>query len=146
MNNNLEGEKNMANRERKIYMLSKKNVDYIEELKEKRDLKYNSEALDLIIREHRTNSDMTTEVMIKLIGEKLAEQLKAELLGIKKASNETDKNTQIIIELLNGLFVKNGYKLLATTGDIKCKAIDNATEFVEKRIASQRVAKLDREY
>ncbi|EOH6529611.1 hypothetical protein ACMCOU_001834, partial [Campylobacter coli] len=93
----------MANRERKIYMLSKKNVDYIEELKEKRDLKYNSEALDLIIREHRTNSDMTTEVMIKLIGEKLAEQLKAELLGIKKASNETDKNTQIIIELLNGL-------------------------------------------
>ena len=54
----------MANRERKIYMLSKKNVDYIEELKEKRDLKYNSEALDLIIREHRTNSDITTEVMI----------------------------------------------------------------------------------
>ena len=136
----------MANRERKIYMLSKKNVDYIEELKEKRDLKYNSEALDLIIREHRTNSDITTEVMIKLIGERLAEQLKTELLGIKKASNESDKNTQIIIELLNGLFVKNGYKLLATTGDIKCRAIDNATEFVEKRIASQRVAKLDREY
>ena len=136
----------MANRERKIYMLSKKNVDYIEELKEKRDLKYNSEALDLIIREHRTNSDMTTEVMIKLIGEKLAEQLKAELLGIKKASNETDKNTQIIIELLNGLFVKSGYSLLATTDDIKCEAIDRTIEVVEKRIASKRVAKLDREY
>ena len=136
----------MANRERKIYMLSKKNVDYIEELKEKRDLKYNSEALDLIIREHRTNSDMTTEVMIKLIGEKLAEQLKAELLGIKKASNETDKNTQIIIELLNGLFVKSGYSLLATTDDIKCEAIDRTIEVVEKRIAKKRVAKLDREF
>ena len=84
--------------------------------------------------------------MINLIGEKLSEKLKAELLGIKKASNESDKNTQIIIELLNGLFVKSGYKLLATTGDIKCKAIDNATEFVEKRIASKRVAKLDRTY
>lgn len=136
----------MANRERKIYMLSKKNVDYIEELKEKRDLKYNSEALDLIIREHRTNSDMTTEVMIKLIGEKLAEQLKAELLGIKKASNASDKNTQIIIELLNGLFVKNGYKLLATTDDIKCETIDRTRKIVEDRIAKQRVAKLDIEY
>lgn len=136
----------MANRERKIYMLSKKNVDYIEDLKEKRDLKYNSEALDLIIREHRTNSDMTTEVMIKLIGEKLAEQLKTELLGIKKASNETDKNTQIIIELLNGLFVKNGYKTLATTDDIKCETIDRTRKIVEERIAKKRVAKLDREY
>ena len=136
----------MANRERKIYMLSKKNVDYIEELKEKKDLKYNSEALDLIIREHRTNSDMTTEVMIKLIGERLAEQLKAELLGIKKASNASDKNTQIIIELLNGLFVKNGYKLLATTDDIKCETIDRTRKIVEERIAKQRVAKLDREY
>ncbi len=136
----------MANRERKIYMLSKKNVDYIEELKEKRDLKYNSEALDLIIREHRTNSDMTTEVMIKLIGERIAEQLKAELLGIKKASNASDKNTQIIIELLNGLFVKNGYKLLATTDDIKCETIDRTRKIVEERIAKQRVVKLDREY
>lgn len=130
----------------KHYRLSEKNIEYIEEVKEKNHLKYNSEALELIIREHRNNSDITTEVMINLIGEKLSEKLKAELLGIKKASNESDKNTQIIIELLNGLFVKSGYKILATTGDIKCKAIDNATEFVEKRIASKRVAKLDRTY
>ena len=34
----------MANRERKIYMLSKKNFEYIEEVKEKNNLKYNSEA------------------------------------------------------------------------------------------------------
>lgn len=118
----------MANRERKIYMLSKKNVDYIEKVKEKRDLKYNSEAIDLIIREHRINSDTTTEVMMNLIGEKISEQLKVELSGIKKASNQTDKNTQIIIELLNGLFVKSGYSILATTDDIKCEAIDRTIE------------------
>lgn len=130
----------------KHYRLSEKNIEYIEEVKEKNHLKYNSEALELIIREHRNNSDITTEVMINLIGEKLSEKLMAELLGIKKASNESDKNTQIIIELLNGLFVKNGYSILATTGEIKCEAIDKVTEFVEKRIASKRVAKLDRTY
>lgn len=130
----------------KHYRLSETNIKYIEEIKEKNNLKYNSEALELIIREHKNNSDITTEVMIKLIGEKLAEQLKFELLGIKKASNEADKNTQILIELFNGLFVKSGYSILATTGEIKCEAIDKATEFVEKRIASKRVAKLDRNY
>lgn len=130
----------------KHYRLSETNIEYIEEVKEKNHLKYNSEALELIIREHKNNSDITTEVMIKLIGEKLAEQLKFELLGIKKASNEADKNTQILIELFNGLFVKSGYSILATTGEIKCEAIDKATEFVEKRIASKRVAKLDRNY
>lgn len=136
----------MANRIKKDYMLSQNSIEYIAEVKEKNYLKYNSEALELIIREHQNNSDMTTEVMIKLIGEKLAEQLKSELLGIKKASNETDKNTQIIIELLNGLFVKSGYSLLATTDDIKCEAIDRTIEVVEKRIAKKRVAKLDREF
>ncbi|MBQ8997253.1 MAG: hypothetical protein IJ086_01010 [Clostridium sp.] len=130
----------------KHYRLSEKNIEYIEEVKEKNHLKYNSEALELIIREHRNNSDITTEVMINLIGEKIADQLKAELLGIKKASNETDKNTQILIELFNGLFVKSGYSILSTTGEIKCEAIDKATEFVEKRIASKRVSKLDRTY
>jgi len=136
----------MANRVKKDYMLSTNSIEYITEIKEKNHLKYNSEALELIIREHKNNSDITTEVMIKLIGEKLAEQLKFELLGIKKASNEADKNTQILIELFNGLFVKSGYSILATTGEIKCEAIDKATEFVEKRIASKRVAKLDRNY
>lgn len=69
----------MANRERKIYMLSKKNVDYIEEVKEKRDLKYNSEELDLIIKEHRRNSDMQLENIINLITENVLERLKDEL-------------------------------------------------------------------
>jgi len=136
----------MANRIKKDYMLSQNSIEYISEVKEKNYLKYNSEALELIIREHQNNSDITTEAMIKLIGEKLADQLKFELLGIKRASNEADKNTQILIELFNGLFVKSGYKILATTGEIKCAAIDSARDFVEKRIASQRVSKLDREY
>jgi hypothetical protein len=133
-------------REKKMFVVSKENLKYINEVKEKNYLKYNSEALELIIREHKNNSDITTEAMINLIGEKLSEKLKYELLGIKKASNETDKNTQILIELFNGLFVKSGYKILATTGEIKCAAIDNAREFVEGRIASQRVAKLDKSY
>ena len=134
-------------REKKMFVFSKENLNYIEEVKEKNNLKYNSEALDLIIREHRTNSDMTTEVMIKLIGEKISEQLKYELLGIKKASNSSDKNTQILIEIMNGFLIKSQLNMeLATTKDLKCKAIDNAKNFVEERISKQRTAKLDKNF
>ena len=54
-------------RSRKEYRLDEKYIEYIEEVKEKNHLKYNSEALELIIREHRNNSDITTEVMINLL-------------------------------------------------------------------------------
>ena len=96
---------------KKDYMMSEKNIEYINEVKEKNNLKYNSEALDLIIREHRANSDITTDIMIKLIGEKIAEQLKYELLGIKRACNSSDKNTQILIEVMNGFLIKSQLNL-----------------------------------
>ena len=113
----------MANRERKIYMLSKKNLEYIEEVKEKNNLKYNSEALDLIIREHRQNSDITTEAMIKLIAKEVSEQIKLDFKGIKKASNDTDRNTQILLEMINGFFVISEYGRLATTEDVIAPAL-----------------------
>lgn len=131
----------------KHYRMSEANINYIEEVKEKNNLKYSCDALELIIREHRTNSDITTDIMIKLIGEKIAEQLKYELLGIKRACNSSDKNTQILIEVMNGFLIKSQLNMeLATTKDLKCKAIDNAKNFVEEKISKQRTTKLDKNY
>lgn len=136
----------MANRERKIYMLSQKNLEYIEEVKEKNNLKYNSEALDLIIREHRQNSDITTEAMIKLIAKEVSEQIKLDLKGIKKASNDTDRNTQILIEMINGFFVISEYGRLATTEDVIAPALTRASELVDKRKEAKIVKGFDRKY
>ena len=136
----------MANRERKIYMLSQKNIDYIEEVKEKNNLKYNSEALDLIIREHRQNSDITTEAMIKLIAKEVSEQIKLDFKGIKKASNDTDRNTQILLEMINGFFVISEYGRLATTEDVIAPALTRASEIVDKRKEAKIVKGFDRKY
>ena len=136
----------MANRERKIYMLSKKNLEYIEEVKDKNNLKYNSEALDLIIREHRQNSDITTEAMIKLIAKEVSEQIKLDFKGIKKASNDTDRNTQILLEMINGFFVISEYGRLATTEDVIAPALTRASELVDKRKEAKIVKGFDRKY
>ena len=131
---------------RKEYKITERNIDYIEEVKEKNNLKYNSEALELIIREHRQNSDITTEAMIKLIAKEVSDQIKIDVKGIKKASNEADRNTQILLELINGFFVISQYGRLATTDDILSPALTNATEIVEKRIKAKMVKGLDKKY
>lgn len=127
-------------------MLSEKNIEYIEEVKEKNNLKYNSEALDLIIREHRQNSDITTEAMIKLIAKEVSEQIKLDFKGIKKASNDTDRNTQILLEMINGFFVISEYGRLATTEDVIAPALTRASEIVDKRKEAKIVKGFDRKY
>ena len=118
---------------RKEYKMTEKNVAYIEEVKEKNNLKYSSEALDLIIREHRQNSDITTEAMIKIIAKEVAEQIKFDMKEIKKSSNDTERNTQILLELINGFFVIYEYGVLATTEDIIVPALTRASDIVDKR-------------
>ena len=87
---------------RKEYKMTEKNVEYIEEVKEKNNLKYSSEALDLIIREHRQNSDITTEAMIKIIAKEVAEQIKFDMKEIKNSEEELKKER----ELLGNFFEK----------------------------------------
>lgn len=131
---------------KKMFVISKKNLEYIEEVKEKNNLKYNSEALDLIIREHRQNSDITTEAMIKLIAREVSEQIKLDFKGIKKASNDTDRNTQILLEMINGFFVISEYGRLATTEDVIAPALTRASELVDKRKEAKIVKGFDRKY
>lgn len=131
---------------RKEYKMTQKNLEYIEEIREKNNLKYNSEALDLIIREHRQNSDITTEAMIKLIAKEVSEQIKLDFKGIKKASNDTDRNTQILLEMINGFFVISEYGRLATTEDVIAPALTRASELVDKRKEAKIVKGFDRKY
>lgn len=122
------------NRERRIYMMSKKNLEYIDEVKEKHNLKYNSEALDLIIREHRISSDISTENKIKMIAKEVSELIKSDLKGIKKASNSSDRNSQVIIELLNGFCVAKQYGRLATREDNFAPAVKKAENFIDDKL------------
>lgn len=131
---------------RKEYKMTEKNVEYIEEVKEKNNLKYSSEALDLIIREHRQNSDITTEAMIKIIAKEVSEQIKFDMKEIKSSSNNTDRNTQILLELINGFFVISEYGRLETTEDIIAPALPRAIELVDTRRENKIVRGLDKKY
>ena len=119
---------------RKDYMVSEKNLEYIEEVKEKNDFKYSSEALDLIIREHRENEKMSIKMLREYLANEISEALKGEFKMLMKVNKFTDKNTQVIIEMLNGMFIKEEYGKIITTNEEVCKAFTIAENTVEERI------------
>lgn len=133
-------------RKEKHYMMTEENINYIEEVKKDNHLKYSSEAVELIMREHKKSSSMSTEAIIKIIGDRISENLQSEMIGMKKASNAADKNTQIVLELLNGICLKNGYNKLATTDIDTSTPLKDSRNVVEKRIESSRVKRLSKKF
>ena len=115
-------------------MFSEKNLEYIEEVKEKNDFKYSSEALDLIIREHRENEKMSIKMLREYLANEISEALKDEFKMLMKVNKFTDKNIQVLIEMLNGMFIKEEYGKIITTNEEVCKALTIAENTVEERI------------
>ncbi|MBY0756288.1 hypothetical protein K5V21_12605 [Clostridium sardiniense] len=131
---------------RKDYMFSEENLKYIQTVKEEKNLKYPSEALDLIIREHRENTDFIYKGLAKFLAEEISNEFKNELKKIRLASNSTDKNTQIILEMLNGLFIKDDIGDIFTSREELSKGLNIARNFVEDKINNQMKKKLYKEY
>ncbi|MCX0357571.1 hypothetical protein LI056_06180 [Clostridium perfringens] len=121
-------------RKKKDFMFSEKNLEYIEEVKEKNDFKYSSEALDLIIREHRENEKMSIKMLREYLANEISEALKDEFKMLMKVNKFTDKNIQVLIEMLNGMFIKEEYGKIITTNEEVCKALTIAENTVEERI------------
>lgn len=121
-------------RKKKDFMFSEKNLEYIEEVKEKNDFKYSSEALDLIIREHRENEKMSIKMLREYLANEISEALKDEFKMLMNVNKFTDKNIQVLIEMLNGMFIKEEYGKIITTNEEVCKALTIAENTVEERI------------
>ena len=59
--------------------------------------------------------------------------------------SSADRNTQIVMEMLNGFFIKNNVGFIATSDVFKAEGLELAEEAVRKRISKSRVRKLDNE-
>ena len=130
---------------RKHFTISNEANEYIKQVRSERKIRSESEALEHIVKEHKEKSDTTTELMIKIIASEVAKELKGELTKIIKGINSSDKNTQIVIEMLNGLFIKNSVGEILVSSVVKSEGLELAEESVKKRISKSRVRKLDNE-
>ncbi|MDU5211296.1 MAG: hypothetical protein E6441_17070 [Clostridium sp.] len=139
----------MSKKEPKIkrnFSIEKNTFNYLNDIqKENANINSMSSAIDFIAMEHKSKSDTTIEQMIKIIASEVAKELKGELTKIIKGINSADRNTQIVMEMLNGFFIKNNVGFIATSDVFKAEGLELAEEAVRKRISKSRVRKLDNE-
>lgn len=133
-------------REKKTYRLKKEYLEYIEKIKEVKHLKYNSEALELIIREHKEDETLSIEERAKFFAKEIAREFSKELISIKCSSNMTNKNSRIILELLNGIYIKENLGDILPADELESDALGSMKKYVEEDIANKRTKKLYKEY
>lgn len=139
----------MSRNEPKIkrnFSVEKNTFDYLNDIqRENANINSMSSAIDFIAMEHKSKSDTTIEQMIKIIASEVARELKCDLVKIIKGINSADRNTQIVMEMLNGLFIKNSVGEILVSSVVKSEGLEMAEEAVRKRISKSRVRKLDNE-
>lgn len=131
---------------RSSYFLSKESLEYIEEYKEKNNLSSKAIALEQIISEHEKNSKIKIKDTAKLMGSEIGKVLEDDIKKFKNSARETDKNVQVLIEMLNGFLLKNENNIIATTTGLASMKKESvpyqiAKEEVAKRIHRNKVKK-----
>ena len=106
----------MSEKQNKHFYIDKYLLDYLKEVKENNNLSSMNQAINLVLKEHKEKSDTTTELMIKIIANEVAKELKGELEKIIKGINSSDV--------------------------VKSEGLELAEEAVKKRISKSRVRRL----
>lgn len=124
---------------RKNFYISDKSNTYIEEYKVKNTLQNRSKALENIILEHKTNSNLTSEYVYDVIAKKLSEyineSLKNDITKVIQSSRSSDTNTQILIEMINALIINADEDFRnITTDKLKSSMLEESEKEVERKI------------
>lgn len=134
--------------QRRMITLDKETDQYIQDYMAEHKLRFPGEAIMDICKKYREEKkkEWSLDYITETVSENLHGVLKSELKKIRLGTNSADKNTQILIEYMNGLFAHHNFQGLLTT---KYKELDStriAREVVENRILNQRQKRLDKEY
>jgi hypothetical protein len=118
---------------------------YIQEYMKEHKLRFASEAIIDICEKYRKiqEQEWSLKYISEVVSNSLHDVIKEELTRIRLGTNSADKNTQILIEYMNGLFFHHGFDGLMTTDLQELDSTKVAKEAVEKRIANQRQKRID---
>jgi hypothetical protein len=132
-------------KQRRMISLDETTDQYIQAYMEEHHFRFPGEAIEDICRKYRDEKEKewSLQYITEVVSRNLHEVLKKELTKIRLGANSADKNSQILIELMNGLFFNQGAKGLMTTSIQEMDSVRVAREEVEKRIAHQRQKRID---
>ena len=126
--------------------ITNKSLEYLDDLKEKRGCRSRSKTLDLIIREHEKNLNISVEEQVNMMAEIISEKTIGAMYKIAKGVNKNGRNIQILIELINGLFINENQMDIMSTEERMHEAYQTAQKTVSDRIEKQAIKKHYRTY
>lgn len=123
--------------------IKNKNYDYLEDYKIINDFSNFGEALDIILEEHKELEKKTWS--LQYVSESVANQtkyaLEDELKRIRLGTNNTDRNTQILIEFIQGFMQDNNIEHIITTKENEPAFIKTVENLIQERISKQKQRK-----
>lgn len=134
------------------YTISNDAIEYIKKYKEKNKCSSQSKALEKIIEDHKHFESETRGKEIEYLAERLSKNVLNNLKGMKLGVDNAERSTQIILEMLNGYFIKERVGEIATTTGFttefarKSEALEIAEGEVKRRIHRAKVMKSNRYY
>ncbi|MGG3182389.1 hypothetical protein ABEQ41_29590 [Priestia megaterium] len=132
-------------KQRRTISVDMETDEYIQLYMEEHHLRYPGEAIMDICQKYRNeqSKEWSLKYITEVVSQNLHDVLKEELKKIRLGTNAADKNTQILIEYMNGLFAFQGFKGLITTDMREMDSTRIAREAVEERISHQRQKRID---
>ena len=125
------------------FRLTEETNNYIENFAKENNIN-KTKSLEKIVKHHsQIEGDMRTN-FAKLLAKEVGIEIKKDLTRIRLGTNTADKNSQIIIELLQGIYAHDDIQECTTTDLIKLKGIEQAEATVKKRIEGYRQRNLEK--
>ncbi|WP_259418132.1 hypothetical protein [Bacillus toyonensis] len=122
---------------------------YIQDYMDENNITHPGDAISKICMEHEAakNTEWSLNYITEVVSKNLHDVLKSELTKIRLGANSADRNTQVLIELMNGYFFANDLDLesIITTDKIEVGGVKIAKEVVAERISNARQKRLEHE-
>lgn len=127
---------------RKEFLLDESTISYLKKYQDEKHLSSLAAALAGIVDDHRHKNDISaTKVLVNSLAKQVAEELKDPLTRIRLGSNNADRNSEIILLLLNTLLSYSGFKSLL---EKDTPQLAEARKIVKERISNYRQKKLNK--
>ncbi len=125
----------MSNKVRKNVTLYESNINYVNKIKIEKGFKSQSQALDYIVSEHKKINDSKSDVFVDKIIKGLKDEYENTFTRIRLGVNNADRNSQIMIEILNSMLVNLGIEQAYDTEILEADVLKESREIIKKRIA-----------
>lgn len=123
---------------------SNEDIEYIDKIKKEYHCSSRNKAISLIINEHKNKQNDVIKNVPEYIAKIIAEELKDEFRSMKKlksATSSIDKEMQILLELINGIYYREDYGVVPPLDSFPTEAYQKVVERVENKIAREQYIK-----